>query len=521
MLKQRAASGAGHLFVGNTLSQIIQGIGIILVARLLGATNYGLYTLLLVPSATFFVFTQVGFGGAATRYVAYYNALGKRAEADSIATTTLLYAAILYALISLISAVAAPAYASYVLHQPGISHLAQLASVIIFFQGLMNYTTAVLNGYYKTKQVSAIMLIQSLAKTTLSVGLIIIGLRIYGALIGTIISFVIPAISGTIWIFKAVQTRKFMFDAKIFKTITSFGLPVYAANILNGISRQIQLVILAGFVSAAAVGAFTATQNLATLISVVTYPISTMAGVAFSEVSAHNNKVRISSSYVSATKIATILVVPISIFIALIAKPIVTILYGAVYSKFYLLLSIFALGYLSVGLGGQTQNPLFGGLNSTKLNTYSAAISAVLLLSLSFGLAFKLSVFGVALATTISAITTAAVMHILIVRRLGVKLSKAKLVAVYLASTLSAVPLILIPQKIFHHGLIGLIELASFLGVYVVIYSTVLPLVRGVNEDELTLISHSLKGVPILGYILSALTRYSKLFIYEHKEKPS
>jgi hypothetical protein len=127
----------------------------------------------------------------------------------------------------------------------------------------------------------------------------------------------------------------------------------------------------------------------------------------------------------------------------------------------------------------------------------------------------------VALATTISAITTAAVMHILIVRRLGVKLPKAKLVAVYLASTLSAVPLILIPQKIFHHGLIGLIELASFLGVYVVIYSTVLPLVRGVNEDELTLISHSLKGVPILGYILSALTRYSKLFIYEHKEKPS
>ncbi|PSN92178.1 hypothetical protein B9Q03_01095 [Candidatus Marsarchaeota G2 archaeon OSP_D] len=521
MLKQRAASGAGHLFVGNTLSQIIQGIGIILVARLLGATNYGLYTLLLVPSATFLVFTQVGFGGAATRYVAYYNALGKRAEADSIATSTFLYATMLYAFISFISAVVAPAYASYVLHQPTIAYLAQLASVMIFFQGLMNYTTAVLNGYYKTKQVSAIMLIQSVAKTSLSIGLILIGLRIYGALIGTIISFVIPAIVGTIWMFNATQTKKINFDAKTFKTITSFGLPLYAANILNGISRQIQLVILASFASAAAVGAFTATQNLATLISVVVYPVSTMAGVAFSEVSAQNNKARINSSYVSATKIATILVVPISIFMMLTAKPIVTILYSSAYSRFYLLLSIFAAGYLSVGLGGQTQTPLFAGLNNTKLNTYSAAISAVSLLSLSYGLAMGLNVFGVALATTISTITTAAVIHIVIVRGLGVKLPKAKLVAVYLAGALSAAPLILIPQKIFRHGLIGLLELALILSVYIIIYSTVLPLVRGVNKDELALISHSLKGVPILGDILAALTKYSKMFIHEHTEKPS
>jgi O-antigen/teichoic acid export membrane protein len=205
----------------------------------------------------------------------------------------------------------------------------------------------------------------------------------------------------------------------------------------------------------------------------------------------------------------------------LTAKPIVTILYSSAYSRFYLLLSIFAAGYLSVGLGGQTQTPLFAGLNNTKLNTYSAAISAVSLLSLSYGLAMGLNVFGVALATTISTITTAAVIHIVIVRGLGVKLPKAKLVAVYLAGALSAAPLILIPQKIFRHGLIGLLELALILSVYIIIYSTVLPLVRGVNKDELALISHSLKGVPILGDILAALTKYSQMFIHEHTEKPS
>ncbi|MEM3799882.1 MAG: oligosaccharide flippase family protein, partial [Thermoprotei archaeon] len=126
MLRHRAASGAGHLFVGNTLSQIIQGIGIILVARLLGATNYGLYTLLLVPSATFFVFTRIGFGGAVSRYVAYYNAQGKRVEADNMVTSSFMYVLILYTLITVASAFAAPAYASIILHRPTIARLAQL-----------------------------------------------------------------------------------------------------------------------------------------------------------------------------------------------------------------------------------------------------------------------------------------------------------------------------------------------------------------------------------------------------------
>ncbi|MEM3794801.1 MAG: oligosaccharide flippase family protein, partial [Thermoprotei archaeon] len=507
--------GAGHLFVGNTLSQIIQGIGIILVARLLGATNYGLYTLLLVPSATFFVFTQMGFGGAASRYVAYYNAQGKRVEADNMVTSAFMYALILYALISVASTFAAPAYTSIILHQPTIAHLAQLASVTIFFQGVMNYTTAALNGYYRTKQVSAIMLIQAVTKTTLSIGLILIGLRIYGALVGTIMGFALSAAAGVFWLFKVTQTRRFKFEAKTFRTVVSFGLPLYAANILNGLSRQIQLVILATFASAAAVGAFTATQNLATLISIVTYPLSTMAGVAFSEVSAQNNTARVGSSYVSATRIATILIVPVSVIVALMAKPIVTVLYGSAYIKYFLLLSIFALGYLSVGLGGQTQAPLFGGLNNTRLNAYSAAVSAALLLSASFGLALRFSVFGVALATTISTVVTTAVMHIFVVKGFSVRLPRTKLAKVYLSGAVSVLPLIYIPQKIFHHGLIGLAQLALVLSAYIVIYSTVLPLMRGVSKEDLDLISHSLKDVPIVGHILAAITKYSKLLVHE------
>jgi O-antigen/teichoic acid export membrane protein len=515
MLRQRAASGAGHLFIGNTLSQVIQGAGLIIVARLLGATAYGLYALLLVPSATFFVFTQIGFGGATTRYVAYYNAMGKREEADRLTASTFLYAVMFYGFITILAALAAPAYMVYILHEPSVVRLAQLGALTIFFQGTMSLTTAALNGYYRTKHVSAVLLIQATVKTVLSISLILVGLHIYGALLGTILSFAAAAAAGTFWMLRTTRTMSPRFDVETLRKVFSFGLPIYAANIMNGVSRQIQMVILATFTSAAAVGAFTATQNLATLISVVTNPIATMSGVAFTEVYAKNESNRILSSYIKATKLATILIVPASFFAVFAARPVVTVLYGPAYSKFYLLLAIFALGYLSVGLGAQTQAPLFGSLNNTKLYTYSAALNATLLLALSFGLALKTGVLGVGAATALSTLLATAMIHSLIVGRLGVKLPKTRLAKIYMAGAISTLPFLVLPERIFHHGVVGLLELILVLIAYVLLYATALPLVQGVTKEELTLIAQSLEGIPLLGAVLLAITRYSALLLRE------
>jgi O-antigen/teichoic acid export membrane protein len=47
-IAQKAAHGGLFLFVGNVLSTVILAVGIIIVARLLGPSDYGLYTLALV-----------------------------------------------------------------------------------------------------------------------------------------------------------------------------------------------------------------------------------------------------------------------------------------------------------------------------------------------------------------------------------------------------------------------------------------------------------------------------------------
>lgn len=518
MLGERAARGAGQLFLGNTLSQIVQGVGIILVARLLGATDYGLYTLLLVPAATFFVFTRIGFGTAATRYVAYYNAQGRRDLADSFAASTFLYAAAIYALITLAAAVAAPAFASEILHEPAIGGLARLACATIFFQSVMNHAIDTLSGYYKMKQVSAVLLVQAVSKTVLSVGLIVAGLRVLGALLGAILSFAVAGAVGTLWLFSTVKVKGVLFDRKTFERALSFGLPLYLASMVNGLSTQLQLVILASFASAAAIGAFTAAQNLAALVGILAYPLSAMAGVAFSEVSARNDEKRTASAYANATKMAAVLVVPASFFLILAGKPMVGVLYGSAYLGYYLLLPVLAAGYLSVGLGGQTQVPLFNSLGNTKVNLYIAVVWSTLLLSLSLGLGFWLGVFGVALATSIASAATAAIVHLRFVRGLGITLSGRRVGAVYVAALLAAAPMIPLAQRVLHHGLIGLSELLLLLALYSLAYSTLLPLIRGVNRGELKLVSQSMSGIPILGEILLGLTRYAELFVLEEKK---
>jgi O-antigen/teichoic acid export membrane protein len=47
-IAQKAARGGLFLFIGNARSTVILALGIIIVARLLGPSDYGVYTLALI-----------------------------------------------------------------------------------------------------------------------------------------------------------------------------------------------------------------------------------------------------------------------------------------------------------------------------------------------------------------------------------------------------------------------------------------------------------------------------------------
>ena len=90
-----SAKGGFHLLWGLVVSTLISAVGTIIIARLLGADNYGLYTVALAAPNLISTFRDWGINSAMIRYSAQYNSENNIAKIRGIFVSGLLFEIIL------------------------------------------------------------------------------------------------------------------------------------------------------------------------------------------------------------------------------------------------------------------------------------------------------------------------------------------------------------------------------------------------------------------------------------------
>ncbi|MEM3671490.1 MAG: oligosaccharide flippase family protein, partial [Thermoprotei archaeon] len=366
----KAARGAGNLFVGNTLSVIVQGVGAIVVARLLGVRLYGLYTLALVPAGVVFVFTRMGIAAGTTRYIAHYRSTNESGKDKEILAAALTLGLFVYLGLTGVSYAVAPFFASEVLKQPGLASLARFASVTVVLQGFSNLSSSALNGYFRTRVSGALLVAQAVAKYGVAIGLIAAGLGIYGAVAGTVAGFGFGAALGLLALWRhghIARPRRFRENAV---RLLSFGLGNYVSSLTAGLSAQLQLILIADLAAASAVGAFTAAGNMTNMVGLVSYPVATILVPAFAEVSSQGSE-RLASSYSKAAALSALTIIPASAFLAAVSGVAFPTLYGHSYRGYEPVLVAAALGGFSAVFAYKVQGAAFTGTGNTWFNAYS------------------------------------------------------------------------------------------------------------------------------------------------------
>ena len=86
-----SAKGGFHLFWGIATSTIISAVGVVLVARLLSPSEYGIVTIALTAPNLIMIFRDWGVNAAMIKYVAQYNAENKPANVKSILAAGLVF----------------------------------------------------------------------------------------------------------------------------------------------------------------------------------------------------------------------------------------------------------------------------------------------------------------------------------------------------------------------------------------------------------------------------------------------
>lgn len=504
-IAEDSARGGFFLFTGNASQLIILAIGSVLVARLLGPENYGLFSLSLVVPLLLANFIDFGVNSALTRFSAKLRAEGKTQQAAGMLKSGLLFKIILSVAISAICFTFSDSLATYILNRPEIGYLVKLASSLVLLQTIDATLNSAFIGLDKMEGSALTMNAQSIAKTALSPILVVLGFSVIGALAGHIASYMFSCIAGSLIFFRYYRRlgkpSNNSFSSNL-KAMLGYGFPLYLSVLLVLILGQYSTIILAFFVSNAEIGNFSIATTLSTMISVLVFPLSVLFPT-FSKVDPNSKDIK--KIFRLSVKYATLLIIPATVITVALSKDIVQTLYGYSYNLAPSLLSLYILTFLYTGAGSIVLIHLFNGIGQTKVVFKYNLINLLIFLPLAPILTMFYRVPGLIIALLISNLLSLAYGLIIAIKKLKFDLDLKASLKIYLASFLSAIPMLIFLNYSPLNSLPNLVIGGSL---FLFTYLTLAPVTSAITHSDLENLHSILSKIKILRQLLKPLLTY-------------
>jgi len=511
-IAEDSARGGFFLFSGNIISLFILAIGSVLIARLLGQDNYGLYSLSIVVPLLFINLMDFGINSAMTRFSAKYRSEGKPGLAASILKTGFIFKILIGLAFFCLSFFFSDFFAIYFTNRSETSPFIKFTSLLIIFQTIFNSLGSSFMGLDKMEGTALTSFVQAIVKTGISPLLIFLGFGIFGALTGHVLGYIIASIVGSLIFIRFYRNlgprsnSNFINDTKV---ILNYGLPLYAPSLLGLIIPPFQTIILAYNVSNVIIGNYAVSGILLSMLSIVTVPFDVLFAT-FSKVNANNGEIK--SVFRRSIKYTSLIIIPSAVIILTLSKEIVQTLYGQefILAPFYLQLA--TLNFLFAGLGSIVLGSLLAGLGDTRIIFKSNLLNFSTFLPLAVILTILYNVPGLIISTVISNLISILYQLNIAIKRTGTVPDFKASIKIYLTSFISVLPVLLLINILKLNNIISLI-VNSLLFLFV--YLTCLPIVGAINLIDIENIKIMFKKIKIIWPILKPILSYElRLYSY-------
>jgi O-antigen/teichoic acid export membrane protein len=333
-----SVKGGFHLLWGLVASTVISAVGTIIIAWLLGESNYGIYTIALTAPNLIATFRDMGVNSAMIRYTAQYNAENEAAKVRGIFVSGLIFETLLGLVLSMVCFLLSGFLATNVFQRPAIAPLIQVVSFIILTGALLNTATAAFTGIEKMHLNSIMLVCQSVIKTILIIVLVVLGLGTFGAMIGYTAAFLIAGLIGVLlmWtIYKSLPkpTAGRLEIKSNIKIMFRYGLPLSISAILAGFLTQYYGILMAIYVkNDAMIGNYSVAMNFVVLITFFATPVTTMLFPAFSKLDPQKDRGTLRNVFQFSVKYAALLVVPVTAMIIALSQPAISTIFACSYA---------------------------------------------------------------------------------------------------------------------------------------------------------------------------------------------
>jgi len=506
-----SARGGFYLTLGNVASMIVSMLSVFIVARVLGSEQYGLYTISTVMPSLLVLFTNPGVVEGLTKFSANLRVKGEKGRLGRLLLRSLYFETILGLIASFACFFFAGHFATHVLSRPDISGFIQIAAALVVLQAVFDTFNSAFIGVDRAEYTAITTIVQSIIKAIVGPALVILGLAIAGALIGYVFSFIVACVLGlSLFAFKIYKALNRSSDApsgfsKDLKMLIGYGFPLYISTLIVGFTLQYRNILLAVFTSNYEIGNFQAAMNFTVFVSSLSIPIAKILLPAFSKLEERQEDVR--SFFKIAVKYTTIVVLPIVILLMTYAEEIVQVVYGEGFELAPTFFLLYALTYLFMGIGSLVIRSFFNGLGKTKENLKMSLISAVILVAMAPVLTPFVGIYGMILALILASLLSTLYGLYTAIKLFSIRVDARITMLIYLASIVSAVPLVLLRGLPLHSNLVRILVGMT---IYVAIYLLVIPLTRVISSPEMQEIKKVVGRIGLLKYFASPIIYFEE-----------
>jgi O-antigen/teichoic acid export membrane protein len=403
------ARGAGFYLVGFGVSKVLAYLYRALLARTLGPTEYGIFSIGVGIMGIALVFAAIGLYQGIMHFVSIYDSTGKRERARGTILFSLKLQLLTSSIIAAILFFSADFIALTFFREPSLGLVLKIFSLtlpcLVLTSSLMIVAVAFKKLEYK---ILVRNLLENVAKISFTGLLLFAGFHLFGAAVGLALSNVFAFIVALY----IIQKKVFPLFGKGLKSrsnareLFSYSWPLLAVGFFEILMNSIDNVMLGSLSQAFDVGIYNVARPTANLLIIAPFAFGSLFLPIITGLYAQKRLDEFKKMFKVVTRWIFAGIFPCLLFTLLFSEEILSVMFGSVYAQGAATLAILAIGIFMVSFVGPVRS-ILESIKRTKLIFVNTVIASLVNVGLNLWLiplfaASGNAVVGAALATAAS-----------------------------------------------------------------------------------------------------------------------
>jgi O-antigen/teichoic acid export membrane protein len=399
-----AAKGTGFLAAGSFFEVGTRFFIALMLARLLGATDYGLYVLAVSAVTIFAGISALGLDDAMTRYVAIMAGRRDQLGLRGTIQVGLVVSTCVGLVVGAFMFVAAVPIADGIFHEPRLAHLLRLLAIIVPCLTMSNVLAGTARGFGRMDYVAlAESVVQSVVRLVL---VAIFAVMLQGLNVTVcVVAFSVSDVAATIVLVILLQKYFPLSEARhgemrrVASDVFRFAIPLWLSGLLRQFRRNFETILLGATAAAASVGIYNIVGSITTVGHICLLALFVAVKPSLARMHDVGDREGLTHLYTTATRWAFTVTLPFFLIIVLFREPILLV-FGESFAAGSTALLILAWAEI-INAGTGICGPVLDMTGHTGVKLFNSITLTVLLIGGNALLIPRYDVMGAAIASLV------------------------------------------------------------------------------------------------------------------------